>query len=403
VRFTDCNRVAFGALVRSPWRTFMMLIATSIGVAAILILTSLGEAARRYVTNEFESLGTNLIIVLPGKSETSGGGMMAMMGESPRDLTLQDAQAVARSPAIGLLAPVIVGSASVSHGGLERELTVLGTTAEFQNIRKWTMAAGEFLPNVGMDRSAPVCVIGMTVREELFPGTRPIGKWLRMGERRCRVTGVLAEQGTSVMIDVDEVVIVPVISAQAIFDSPGLFRIIIEARTRDTIEAAKRDTLNIITRRHYGEEDVTIITQDAVASTFDGIFSALTAALAGIASVSLIVAGVLIMNIMLVAVSQRTSEIGLYMALGAKQRQIIALFLTEAVFLSFFGAVVGAVLGFIAVAGLRYTYPSLDFVPPMWAVAGAFLVALVCGIVFGILPARRAARLDPIAALAGHA
>lgn len=401
MKFVDCNRIAFGALVRSPWRTFMMLVATSIGVAAILVLTSLGEAARRYVTNEFESLGTNLIIVLPGKSETSGGGMMAAMGESPRDLTLQDAQAVARSPVVELLAPVIVGSASISHGGLEREFTVLGTTSEFQRIRKWKMALGEFLPNVGMDRGAPICVIGMTVVEELFPDTRPIGQWLRMGEHRCRVRGVLQEQGTSVMIDVDEVVIVPVVSAQAIFDSPGLFRIIIQATSRDTTAAAKRDALNIITRRHYGEEDVTIITQDAVVSTFDGIFGVLTAALAGIASVSLIVAGVLIMNIMLVAVSQRTAEIGLYKALGAKHSQITALFLTEAIFLSLLGALFGTVIGFAAVGGLRYAYPNLDFVPPVWAVAGAIVVAVVCGMVFGILPARRAARLDPIEALAG--
>lgn len=402
MRFMDCNRVAFGALVRSPWRTLMMLIATSIGVAAILVLTSLGEAARRYVTDEFQSLGTHLIIVLPGKSETSGGGMMAMMGESPRDLTLDDAQALLRSPAIELLAPVIVGSASVSYGGFEREFTVLGTTTEFQEIRQWNMSVGEFLPDVGMDRAAPVCVIGATVSDELFRAKSPIGQWLRMGEHRCRVTGVLSEQGTSIMIDVDEVIIVPVVSAQAIFDAPGLFRIIIQAKGRDLMQAAIRDTKRIITARHYGEEDITVITQDAVASTFDGIFGALTAALAGIASISLVVAGVLIMNIMLVAVSQRTSEIGLYKALGAKHRQIIALFLTEAVFLSFIGALLGTVIGYLAVAGLRLAYADLDFVPPIWAVAGAIVIAVMSGVVFGLLPARRAARLDPIEALAGR-
>lgn len=194
---------------------------------------------------------------------------------------------------------------------------------------------------------------------------------------------------------------VPVLSAQAMFDSPGLFRIIIQATSRDAMPKAQRDVRRIITERHYGEEDVTVITQDAVLSTFDGIFGALTAALAGIASVSLIVAGVLIMNVMLVAVSQRTREIGLLKALGAKRRQIISLFITEAVFLAVMGAVVGVVFGYLSVGLMMSLYPTLDFTPPLWSVGGAVFVAVASGVFFGIMPARRAAALDPIAALSG--
>jgi len=190
-----------------------------------------------------------------------------------------------------------------------------------------------------------------------------------------------------------------VVSAQALFDSPGLFRIIIQATGRDEMSVAKRDVLEIITRRHYGEEDVTVITQDAVLQTFDGIFNVLTAALAGIAAISLFVAGVLIMNVMLVAVRQRTPEIGLYKALGARKRQIIALYLTEAAFLATMGAAAGVAFGYVAVGGLSVFYPALDFTPPLWAVGGAVVVAIVCGVSFGILPARRAAEMDPIAAL----
>jgi putative ABC transport system permease protein len=398
---SDCNRMAFAALIRYPLRAGMMLLATAIGVAAVLMLTSLGEAARRYVSSEFESLGTHLIIVLPGRSETSGGAGGMMLGETPRDLTLDDARSLIRSPAIAKVAPVIVGSASVSRGSLEREIPVIGTTAAFSEIRQWKMSLGEFLPNVGMERAAPICAIGDTVRKELFSDGPTIGQWLRVGDRRCRVAGVLADQGTSIMIDVDEIVMIPVVSAQALFDTAGLFRIIIQATSRESMVAAKRDTLRIIAARHYGEEDVTVITQDAVLQTFDGIFGTLTVALAGIASISLIVAGVLIMNVMLVAVSQRTQEIGLLKALGAKRRQIIALFITEAIFLSFLGAVTGIVIGYAAVGLLEIFYPHLNFAPPIWSVAGAMLVALVCGVVFGILPARRAADLDPIAALAG--
>ncbi len=400
MRISDCNKIAFEALARYPTRTAMMLLATAIGVAAVLVLTSLGEAARRFVNDEFQSLGTHLIIVMPGRSETTGGQSGLIVGATPRDLTLDDARAVMRSAAVDKLAPVIVGSISASRGGLEREVTVIGTTSSFRDVRQLKMGMGEFLPNVGMDRASPVCSIGATIRDELFGDGTTIGQWLRIGDRRCRVVGVLATQGTSVMVDIDEIIVIPVVSAQALFDSPGLFRIIIQATGRDEMSVAKRDVLEIITRRHYGEEDVTVITQDAVLQTFDGIFNVLTAALAGIAAISLFVAGVLIMNVMLVAVSQRTPEIGLYKALGARKRQIIALYLSEAAFLATMGAAVGVTFGYVAVWGLSVFYPALDFTPPLWAVAGAVVVAIACGVCFGILPARRAAEMDPIAALA---
>ncbi|RMF98269.1 MAG: FtsX-like permease family protein [Gammaproteobacteria bacterium] len=402
MRLLDCNRLAGGALLRAPARTFMMLLATAIGVAAVVVLTSLGEAARRFVTDEFRSLGTNLIIVLPGRSETSGLGPGMVIAATPRDLTLDDARALQRSPYIRRLAPVVVGEVSVSRGGLEREVTLLGTTPEFRVIRQWHMAMGEFLPNVGLEQAAPLCVLGATVSNELFRRESPLGRWLRVGDRRCRVSGVLEPQGRSIGVDVDEVVIVPVVTAQQLFDSPGLFRIIAQAKGRAAIEAAKRDARRIITARHYGEEDITVITQDAVLATFDGIFGNLTRALAGIASISLVVAGVLIMNVMLIAVSQRTSEVGLLKALGATRRQIIALFLTEAIFLAGLGACVGIIFGYLIDALLVLFYPDLDFRPPSWAVLGAVLTAVAAGTFFGILPARRAAELDPIAALAGR-
>lgn len=402
MRAADLVRLAGGALARYPARTLAMLAATAIGVAAVLVLTSLGEAARRFVTGEFQALGTHLVIVVPGRSDTAGAGPGMMLAETPRDLTLGDAGALLRSRWVERMAPVVVGSASVSTGRLEREVSVLGTTPEFLAIRRWQMARGEFLPRAGIDRAPPVCTVGATIARELFGDGPAVGEWLRVGDRRCRVTGVLAAQGTSVMIDVDEVVVTPVLFAQALFDSPGLFRIIVQATGRAGIEPARRDILSIIADRHYGEQDVTVITQDAVLATFDGILGALTRALAGIASISLVVAGVLIMNVMLVAVSQRTAEIGLLKALGATRRQITGLFLAEAVFLAGLGALLGAGIGAGMIWLMGAFYPELRFVPPAWAVGGAVLVALLSGLVFGILPARRAARLDAIAALAGR-
>jgi putative ABC transport system permease protein len=400
--FADCNRVAFDALARYPLRTLMMLLATAIGVGAVLVLTSLGEAARRFVVEEFQSLGTDLLVVLPGKIETSGMGPGLMAGETPRDLTLQDARALLRSPSIGKVAPLVIGAAPVSFDGLERDITIMGATASLLSVRRWKLGLGEFLRDEDWDRASPECVIGDTVRAELFGGRSPIGQWLRVGDRRCRVAGVLAKQGISVMVNVDELVILPVSSAQQLLNAPGLFRILVQARSRDVVRAAKRDVTGILRERHRGQEDVTVVTQDAVLATFDGIFGALTAALAGIASISLVVAGVLIMNVMLVAVSQRTREIGLLKALGANRSEVTRLFLTEAVILAMLGAVVGTALGYAAIGVLRGLYPALDFSPPVWALAGSFAVAVGCGVVFGILPARRAARLDPIAALAGR-
>jgi putative ABC transport system permease protein len=400
--FVDCTRLAAGALVRYPLRTAMMLLATAIGVAAVLVLTALGEAARRFVVEEFQSLGTHLLIVLPGKVETTGMGPGLMAGESPRDITLGDARALLRSPSVELVAPIVVGAAAVSYAGLERDITVMGSTASLLEIRRWKLALGEFLRDQDWDRSSPECVIGETIRRELFGDRAPVGQWLRVGDRRCRVVGVLSKQGMSVMVNVDELVLMPVTAAQQLLNAPGLFRILVQATGRDSVAGAKRDVTAILKARHRGQEDVTVITQDSVLSTFDGIFGALTAALAGIAAVSLIVAGVLIMNVMLVAVSQRTREIGLLKALGANRRQVTRLFLTEAVILAAFGAIVGTILGLGAVWLMRNLYPALDFAPPPWAVGGACAIAVACGVVFGILPARRAARLDPIAALAGR-
>jgi putative ABC transport system permease protein len=402
VTFADCNRVAFAALSRYPLRTAMMLLATAIGVAAVLVLTSLGEAARRFVVNEFQSLGTELLVVLPGKIETTGMGPGLMAGETPRDITLQDARALLRSPVIAQVAPLVIGAAPVSFAGLERDITIMGATASLLTVRHWKLGAGEFLRDQDWDRASPECVIGDTVRVELFRDRSPLGQWLRVGERRCRVSGVLAKQGISVMVNVDELVILPVASAQQLLNAPGLFRILVQAAGRESVMAAKRDVTAILRERHRGQEDVTVVMQDSVLATFDDIFNALTAALAGIASVSLVVAGVLIMNVMLVAVSQRTREIGLLKALGANRGQVTRLFLTEAVMLAILGALAGMALGYSAVGVMRGLYPNLDFSPPGWALAGSFLIAVGCGVAFGILPARRAARLDPIAALAGR-
>ncbi len=394
----DILSFAGGALGGYRGRTLLMLLAMAIGVAAVIILTALGEGARRYVTGEFASLGTHLLIVLPGRSETTGGPP-PLMGETPRDLTLDDALALTRSLNVRQVAPITVGSAPVSWQRREREVSIIGTTASFVSIRHLKMAQGRFLPQMDPRRGKPVCVIGGTIREELFGPEPALGKWLRIGDRRFRVIGMLASRGRSLGIDLDDVVIIPVASAQVLFNAPSLFRILVEARSREAVKRAEEEARRIIQRRHEGEDDITVITQDAVVATFDRIFRALTFTVAGIAAISLSVAGILVMNVMLVAVSQRTSEIGLLKALGASGRQILLLFLAEAGLLSAAGAAIGLGLGLASTELARRLWPVLEMVPPLWAVLAGLAVALGTGLVFGVMPARRAARLDPVQAL----
>ena len=395
----DVARFALGALRGYPGRTVLMLIAMAIGVAAVVVLTSLGEGARRYVSDEFSSLGTNLLIVIPGRSETTGVNPTTLMGETPRDLTLDDALALTRSYSVRRIAPLNVGSTDVNWHGKQREVTVIGTNHEMLAIRHWELSQGKFLPDSDLDVATPVCVIGSKIRSELFGAKRAIGEWLRLGDRRFRVIGIMGSAGRSIGVDVQETIMIPVASAQQLFNTPSLFRILVEAKSRAAIEPVKQFIVDTLQERHQGERDVTVITQDAVLATFDRIFSALTYAVGGIAAISLIVAGILIMNVMLVAVSQRTAEIGLLKALGAAPGQIVVLFLSEAFLLSLLGTGVGLVLGEFASLLIRKAFPVLPAQAPLWAVLTAILVALLTGLLFSLLPARRAARLDPVLAL----
>ena len=402
MRLADLLHLATESLVRARLRSVMMLIATAIGVAAVVVLAALGEGARRYVTGEFQALGTDLLIVLPGRSETTGVQPGLFAGETPRDLTLDDARALLRIPGIERIAPLVVGSAPVSAGELSREVPVIGTNADFYHVRNLAIGQGHFLPPGELDRDTAVCVIGSKVRSELFAHRPAVGASVRIGDRRFRVVGVLADAGRAVGFDLQELVIIPVSSAQQLFNTESLFRILIQARDTDAMPRVRDAVRAMIAGRHQGEQDVTVITQDAVLATFNRIFTALTLTLAGIASISLAVAGILIMNVMLVAVSQRTAEVGLLKALGARGRQITALFLAEAVLLSMSGALAGLALGFAADWVIGRMYPALPLGAPGWAIVAAVAIAVASGVIFGLMPARRAARLDPVLALAGR-
>ena len=326
MRGWDILDFARRAATGSPLRTLLMTLAMAIGVAAVVVLTALGDGARRYVVDQFSSIGTNLVIVLPGRSQTGGFSPANAVSTTPRDLTIDDAQALTRLAAVAQVAPLAVGLSEVAVAGRLREAMVLGTTRSYLAVRRLALA-------------------------------------------------------------------------QAMFDSNTLFRVLIEARSRDAIAAARRQATALLKARHDGEEDVTVITQDAVLATFDRVLLALTAVVAAIAAISLAVAGILVMNVMLVAVAQRTGEIGLLKALGAPAATIRAVFLTEAALLSLAGALLGYAAGHAGAWVIRLLYPQFPAWPPLWAVVAALGTAIGTGLLFGVMPARRAARLEPVAAL----
>jgi len=399
VRRRDLIGIALETLRLHRLRTTLTLTAIAIGVTSVLLLTALGEAAKGFVIQEFANLGSNLVIVLPGSTETSG---MPTFGGTTRNLTVEDAEAaVRRASAVRRGAPLAVGSATMEFEGRTRDIMVAGTTAELLEVRNLRLALGQFLP-VGDPRHGDrVVVVGQTVQRELFEGKNPLGKAVRIGEWRFRVIGVYAPKGRSLGIDWDDAVLVPVATGMRMFNLTSLFRVMLEARDAESVPAAIAQVRQIVRERHDGDEDFTIISQDAMLGTFSTIIDSLTAFLAGIAAVSLAVAGIGIMNVMLVSVSERTREIGLLKALGGRRRQILDLFLVEAVMLSGSGAVAGTLLGVLVIGIAAAIWPEFPLRPGAAWIATVVILSLAAGIGFGLMPARSAARLDVVEALRG--
>jgi putative ABC transport system permease protein len=396
----DIGRFAWRSLWGYRTRTLLVILAMSIGVAAVVVLTSLGEGARGYVRNQFVALGTNTIVIFPGRSETVGSSIGMLTGRTPRDLTLDDALAVLHIRGVEDVMPVNLVSGEIWWGGKRRDVPVVGSTSSIRPIWSLTVATGKFLPVEDPRRASPVCVIGAKIRQELFGTRAPLGEWVRIADRRFRVIGVLAPKGQFLGIDVDELALIPVASAQATFNLPSLLRIVVKTHAPEDVHRVRDEILRAMRARHNGEEDITVVTQDAVATAFDKVLTALTLAVGAIAAISLAVAGILIMNVMLIAVSQRTAEIGLLKALGAAPQQIRLVFFAEATILSAAGAIVGLILGNAGSFVIRRMYPSLPAYAPLWAVAAGLAIAVAMGIIFSIVPAQRAARLNPALALA---
>lgn len=399
MRLIDLVRYTFLALRRQRFRSFMLLTAVGLGVGAVVVLTALGEGARGYVMGEFAFLGKDTVVMFPGRKETTGG-MPPMTGTAARAITLEEVAVLQRTvPGVTSLAPLVIGNGPVSYKSRERESIVLGTTAAFFDIRQLQVGQGSTLPDLVLSEGRQVAVIGHKLKTELFDNRRAIGQWVRLRDYRFRVIGVLTGTGDSFGTDLSEAIFVPVASAQSVFNIHGLFRVMMKIRDNYQVEEVKSQIAKRMQELHEGEQDVTIISPDAMLSTFDDILQALTLGVAGIAAISLVVAGILVMNVTLMSVKQRTAEIGLLKAVGAPAAQVRTLFLTEAALIASAGALLGMLVGLLLVAAGRKLYPAVPFATPAWALWAALGLAIGTALLFAWLPAQQAASLEPVDAL----
>ena len=400
MRPVDLLEFTFLALRRQRFRSLMLLIAVALGVAAVVVLTALGEGARGYVMGEFSFLGKDTIILFPGRKETTGG-MPPLTGAAARAITLEEVEVLQRTvPGVTSLAPLVMGNGPVSFASRERDSIVVGTTAAFFDLRQLEIGQGNNLPSYAVGDSTPVAVIGQKLKTELFDNRRAIGQWIRLRDYRFRVIGVLTGSGDSFGADLSEAIFIPVAAAQSVFNVHGLFRVMLKVKENYSIERVKSDISQRMKELHDGEQDVTIVSPDSMLSTFDDILKVMTLGVAGIGAISLVVSGILVMNVTLMSVKQRTAEIGLLKALGAPAAQVRTLFLTEAAMLACAGALLGILCGALLVTIGKYLYPGIPFATPSWAIWSALLLAVGTALIFAWLPAQQAATMEPVDALA---
>jgi putative ABC transport system permease protein len=392
-------KVALEAILSNKMRSGLTMLGVIIGVLAVILLVSIGEGARVYITKELTGLGTNLLIITPGKTTTSGGFHPPSAG-TVRKLTYDDALALRRRAWLLTDAvPIVLGTGRIKNRNIGRDTMVIGTTPEFQRVRNLFVGIGNYVTQGDVDSTSKVVVLGAKVKEELFGDQNALGQAVVLSEARYRVVGVMQRKGTSLGWDIDDVVFIPVTSGQELFDTDGLFEILASTPRAEDVDGAIAQIKDILIRRHARKEDFTIQTQGAMLSTMNTILGVLTAVLGGIAGISLLVGGIGIMNIMLVSVRERTREIGIRKAIGARNRDIMAQFLIEAVTLSGVGGLIGILLG----VGIALMIPLFVTVLPtsvsFWSIAMAFSFSMAVGVFFGVYPARKASLQDPITAL----
>jgi len=394
--FPDLIRLTTSSFLAYRMRSFLTGLGIAIGITAVILLTSIGEGLHQFVLAEFSQFGTNLIAIQPGKTQTHGGNV-GIFG-SVRQLSIEDAQALRHVANIEYVNPSVQGNAELRANGKTRRSTVYGAGHDMTKAFTVNVQSGSFLPDDDPTQARAFVVLGSKVRQELFAGQNPLGEYLRIGGQRYRVIGVMESKGQILGFDLDDAVFVPAARALELFNRPGLMEIQVSYKPNADLQSVVRAVTALLKDRH-GREDFTLIPQQQALEVLGSVLDVITFSVGALGGISLLVGGVGILTIMTMAVAERTTEIGLLRALGARERQVLMLFLGEAILLSSLGGLAGLALGVGIAQGLHALFPALPVHTPWLFALFAELSAISIGLAAGVIPARRAARLDPVEAL----
>jgi len=394
--FNDSAKLAIASLSSQRMRSFLTALGIAVGIASVVLLTSIGEGIHKFVLSEFTQFGTNLIAVSPGKTTTAG--MSGAIISNVRPLSIDDALALAQTPKILGMVPFVQGNAPVEFGKRSRRTYVFGVGSQVPAVWQMKVAMGRFLPDDDPRTARAFAVLGSTVKDELLGSVNPLGRRIRIGGERYRVIGVMESKGQMLGFDLDDAVYIPTQRALGMFDRESLMEIDMIYGGNSNVNEIVKNVKALLMDRH-GTEDFTITTQEQMLDVLGSVLNILTLAVGALGGISLLVGGVGILTIMTISVTERRAEIGLLRAIGAGRGQILSLFIGEAVVLSSIGGLAGLMFGAGGAWLLGMIVPALPTHTPWLYVVLAEILAALIGLLAGVLPAHRAANLDPIEAL----
>ena len=384
---------AIEALKANKGRTALTMLGILIGVAAIILLISVGQGIEVQVSDQIKGLGSNMLFVSPGSEESSRSGPPGM---TINKLNYNDVLSIQSKNKMGMKAvPMMSTTAIVKYGNNFRRSVIGGTTQDYAEVLNYKIKEGKFFTASQVSSGRRVCVIGKTIADDLFRGQDPIGKGLLISGQRFKIIGVFEEKGQTMGQDQDDRAAIPITVAQTLFGKKSIDMILLQSPSEDKMDESERMATRILSRR-LSKNDFNIASQKDMIDSIKKITGIITAALGGIAGISLVVGGIGIMNIMLVTVTERTREIGIRKAIGARESDILVQFIIESVVLSVLGGIAGIALGYGGAFFLKKFLPT-SIAP--WSIGLAFGFSVFIGVFFGVYPANKAAKMDPIEAL----